>query len=120
MEKNPKFHVPLFPDSKYWDMFRFYINKYLKFKKIGKNIYFEIFMFVVLTANCAIIIAANIVTDPSATNTLDTMDDIILYFYIGECVIKSVGFGIEKYWEDDWNKFDFAMIVLSLSSNILY
>ncbi len=63
MEKNPKYHVPLIPDSEYWHKIRLFINKYLKFKYIGKNIYFEIFMFVVLTLNCSVIIAATIVSE---------------------------------------------------------
>ena len=35
-------------------------------------------------------------------------------------VIKSIGFGIEKYWEDDWNKFDFIMVLISIGSDLLY
>lgn len=42
----------------------------------------------------------------------------MLYIYIGECSIKAIGLGIEKYWEDNWNRFDLALVILSLVSNI--
>ena len=64
---------------------------------------------------------------------LDLWDDIILYLYIVEFFIKIVGLGIEKYtdfgrqlvlenlyFDDDWNIFDFIMIIMSLVSNLLY
>lgn len=50
----------------------------------------------------------------------DSLDDYFLYMYIIEFMIKIIGLGIEKYWEDDWNKFDFGMIVLSVASSLLY
>ncbi len=43
----------------------------------------------------------------------------MVYFYIVECAIKIIGLGIEKYFVDGWNSFDFFMVILSLSSNIL-
>lgn len=53
-------------------------------------------------------------------NTLDLIDNICLYFYILEALIKGIGLGIEKYWEDPWNKFDFIMIIISILSDILF
>ena len=34
---------------------------------------------------------------------LDQIDEVIIYIYIAEAIIKVVGLGIEKYFEDDWN-----------------
>ena len=28
------------------------------------------------------------------------------YIFIGEMVVKHVGFGLEGYWQDPWNQFD--------------
>lgn len=39
-------------------------------------------------------------------------------FYIVECIIKGIGLGLEKYVEDDWNKFDLSLVTLSLISNL--
>ena len=58
--------------------------------------------------------------DSPTIPTYDLIDQIILYFYIFECVVKAIGIGIEKYWEDDWNKFDFAMVMISIASDLLY
>lgn len=68
-----------------------------------KSGYFDGFMFLVLTLNCAIIIASAIVTDEDALLILDSIDDYILYVYILECILKIIGLGVEKYWEDSWN-----------------
>lgn len=35
-------------------------------------------------------------------------------------MIKIIGLGIEKYFNDNWNKFDFSMIIISLASSVLY
>lgn len=77
-------------------------------------------MFAILIINCVIIIYATIESDEDTLIILDTIDDVILYFYIKECIIKGIGLGLEKYWEDNWNKFDFFMVLLSLFSNLLY
>ena len=37
-------------------------------------------------------------------------------FYIGEAVIKIIGLGIEKYFHDNWNVFDFSMIWIAIAS----
>lgn len=42
-------------------------------------------MFLVLGVNCGVIIAGYI--DDSEQDLLDSMDEIILYFYIGEVLI---------------------------------
>lgn len=90
---------------------------------------FELFMFVILIINCVIIICSagiyiffiqKVMTDDDTIAIFDIMDDYCLYFYILEFVIKIIGLGIEKYWEDDWNRFDFGMIVLSVASSLLY
>jgi hypothetical protein len=41
--------------------------------------------------------------DEDLNIVLGEIDDICLYFYIVECIIKIIGLGVEKYFEDDWN-----------------
>lgn len=36
---------------------------------------------------------------------LDQIDEVIIYIYIAEAIIKIIGLGIEKYFEDDWNTY---------------
>jgi voltage-gated sodium channel len=77
-------------------------------------------MFVVLIINSVVIIGGLIVTDEEKLALYDKIDGIVLYFYIGECVIKIIGFGVQKYWDDDWNKFDFIMVLISVFASLLY
>jgi len=58
--------------------------------------------------------------DEEVIAIFDTIDDYFLYMYCVEFLIKVIGLGIEKYWDDDWNKFDFGMIVMSVASSLLY
>ena len=46
----------------------------------------------------------------------DLVDDVCLLFYILEALIKIIGLGVDKYFEDGWNKFDFFMIMISLTT----
>lgn len=117
-ENYPKYQPPMLPDNKIWDSVRKFLNQYLKLKKIAKSLPFEIFMFIVLIINCGIIIAMAVITDESKIEELSKIDDILLYFYIAECVIKIIGLGIEKYFEDPWNVFDLVMVVISLASDL--
>jgi len=34
-----------------------------------------------------------------------------------EATVKIIGLGFEKYYEDDWNKFDFLMVIVSLMTD---
>ena len=74
-------------------------------------------MFVVLILNSGVIIALSILdeSDPNFA-WLELVDNIILGFYVKECIIKIVGLGIEKYFEDSWNNFDFMMALISIIS----
>ena len=58
LEENPKWHLPMFPDSQNWNRFRKYLNRKIKLKLFAKSTGFEGFMFLVLIVNCVVIIAA--------------------------------------------------------------
>ncbi|EGR33043.1 hypothetical protein IMG5_062980 [Ichthyophthirius multifiliis] len=114
-ESNDNFRIPMFRNNKYWGLFRKILNKKLHLKKYVKNYIFESLMFVVLAVNCTVLIISQFQNE----QIYDDIDSFLGYFYIFEFVLKIVGFGIEKYFQDNWNCFDFAMIIVSLSSNIL-
>jgi len=118
MEKNPEFAVPLFGDLKIWNIIRKkFFNNILKIKKIVKHIVFEIFITLILISNCICLIIALTIKNESTINTLFIFDEIFLYFYIAEAVLKIIGLGFEKYFEDGWNRFDFIMVIMSLTSD---
>lgn len=120
VEQNPYYQLPLLPDFWWWVATRNFLNRKLKLKKIAKNVIFEVFMFIVLIVNCVVLIMAQMETDEEKLNTLYTIDNICLYIYIVECAIKAIGLGLEKYWEDGWNRFDFYMIIMSLAIDFVF
>ena len=77
-------------------------------------------MFIVLIINVIVIFWAMFEPDKDKVATLDMIDEVILYFYVGECVIKIIGLGVEKYFEDEWNVFDFWLAVISLFSSVMF
>lgn len=119
IESDQKFFLPIFPDYMFWDKFRRFMNRYLKIKLIIRSFYFELFMFVVLIVNSATVVASQITDDTEQNDIYDRIDDVCLYIYIAECVLKIVGFGIIKYFDDNWNIFDFVLVILSLFSSVL-
>ena len=64
------------------------------------------------------IIGATLTTDIKRQRELDTIDQVILYFYVLEVIMKVTGLGVEKYYDDDWNKFDLILVVMSIASDI--
>ena len=101
VEKNPFFQLPMFPDFYFWDIARKFLNKSLKFKVIAKSVYFELFMLIVLLANCIIIIWGAIETDIETLKILDLIDDIILYFYIGNLFLTLI-FISRMHYKRNW------------------
>ena len=41
---------------------------------------------------------------------------VFVSFFVVECLLKHLGLGPIVYWSDHWNKFDFVIVVLSLTS----
>ena len=72
-------------------------------------------MTIVLLLNCGEVISSNFISsDDPAMTFLNAIDDMCFYLYIIEFALKIVGLGIIKYFIDSWNKFDFAMIIVSM------
>lgn len=46
----------------------------------------------------------------------DELDDYFFYLYTGEFLIKLIGLGVEKFFNDSWNVFDFFMVFMSALS----
>lgn len=101
MEKNHKFRIPSFGNINKITLVRDFINKYFFLKKISKSVIFEIIMLLILFVNFIAIVVGSVVTDGDLISNLDLIDDICLYLYIIEAIIKIIGLGLEKYFDDD-------------------
>lgn len=73
------------------------------FKKISKSSAFNIFIFTILIINIIIIIVNMTLVDPQTNEILDVIDNCCLGIYIIEFLIKIIGLGIARYFEDSWN-----------------
>lgn len=49
---------------------------------------------------------------------LEVIDDVFVYVFVAEFVLKLVGMGFRNYFRDNWNKFDFLLVVTSLLMNV--
>lgn len=45
---------------------------------------------------------------------LNLYNDIFTFIFIGDMVVKIIGLGVRDYFADDFNKFDFLIIMFSL------
>jgi len=50
----------------------------------------------------------------STLKIFDLVDDGFVYLFCLEAVLKIIGLGVNEYFTDNWNKFDFILVVLSL------
>lgn len=58
---------------------------------------------------------------PFSDDTLrvfDIIDDVFVFIFCAEAVTKIIGMGIVEYFNDNWNRFDFILVVLSLILNV--
>ena len=56
--------------------------------------------------------------DDETLSTLDTIDTVFVYIFVGEFIIKVFGLGLRDYFKDNWNKFDFVLVVSSLLMDV--
>ena len=50
------------------------------------------------------------------TMVLETSNLVFVFIFTGEAVLKLIGLGPTYYFYIDWNKFDFAVVIMSLTS----
>jgi len=75
-------------------------------------------MLIIIILNTIVIILENVDTDQSIADFLDTIDGYFVYIFIIEFVMKIIGLGVTDYFKDNWNKFDFFLIVSSLAMDM--
>ena len=80
--------------------------------------YFEIFMFLVIMVNMVIIILSYLDLNEETLSKVDTADQVIMYIFVVEAIIKIIGLGPSLYFRDSWNRFDFALVITSLCVDV--
>lgn len=78
------------------------------------NIFFELFMMIVVILNTVTILIYFFSYDQDTLDTIDSIDQVIIWIYCAEAVMKILGNGLLKYFKDGWNLVDFFSTVLSV------
>jgi len=103
----------------FWKNFREKCNKKIKFILLANNFTYNLIIFLLMIFNCAILIAAEAISDRTTVRALYFIDELLLYIYLIDFFIKIFAFGFEQYFQDFWNKFDFLVLFISFFSEFL-
>ena len=94
-----------------WERFRAYMDLKFNLKENIESPVYQAVMFVITITNCALIVASLTVTDPTAIQLFDIFDKVYYAIYLAEFIGKIIALGYYDYFEDDWNKFDFILVL---------
>lgn len=78
------------------------------------------FILLLILLNAVIIFINGFELSPVTRYILLVGDNLITGLFLSELIIKFKEFGLKKYFDSNWNKFDFLLIVLSLPSLIAF
>lgn len=93
-------------------------------RNLVESAYFDFAIFSLILVNCILVMC----TVPLPNNdecdyneTVDTIDTVFLAFYILEMLLKMIAWGVyfcgeTSYLRGGWNRFDFAIIVVGITS----
>ena len=77
-------------------------------------------MLIIVLINSIIVIIGFIDSNEARGELYDTIDYWFIIVYIIEFLLKIVGLGIFGYFRDNWNKLDFILIIISLSTDFAF
>lgn len=103
-----------------WKRIRSFLNTYLKIKTIVNHPIFEIVIIIVLIINSVIIALTFANLSEPIDNVLVQIDHYFVYIYILEAFLKIIGLGILGYFRDNWNKLDFILIIVTLTTDVAF
>lgn len=104
----------------FWKFFKLFMRKYLRLDYIAKNMCFELLMFLLIIINSIMLIYSIYFASETTANLIEQIDKLFLIVYIIEFFIKLIGLGIDIYFKDTWNKFDFSLIIMSILTIVLF
>ena len=116
LESHESFAIPLMKRRKFWKMFREKLNSKFKFLNLANSFNYNLIIFILTISNCGILIAAEVLKNSEYVVVLYFIDEIFLYIYFIDFLIKIFAYGFEQYFSDIWNKFDFLVLVISFVS----
>lgn len=98
--------IPVEPESK-WRKFIF---------NLVQSQFFEGIVQSVIMFNTITLIISHNGSSETFNTTISILNTIFVAFFIVECILKLLGYGIQYYFSQSSNQFDFFIVVLSLVS----
>ncbi|MEZ4824789.1 MAG: ion transporter [Bacteroidia bacterium] len=74
---------------------------------------------VVISLNAVILFLLSFDLNPSTVLALEVLDALFLFFFLMEALVKISQMGWREYISSGWNKFDLAILLLSIPSFLL-
>ena len=91
------------------------VNKFrLFFYEVSKHVVFEMFILGCILLNMVQMAMAYDKGSEDYMYTLETINLVFTIIFILEAGIKLTGFGIKGYFNNNWNRFDFVVVVSSI------
>jgi hypothetical protein len=76
-------------------------------------------MFFFVIGNTVEMIWAMTEPEDSVLEILDAIDQWMLYVFTAEVAFRVLGTSMNEYFSDNWNKFDFILVVISFATDLL-
>ena len=70
--------------------------------------------------NMVTIVLSYIDIPDDVQSDINTLDDVLLYIYTGEAILKIIGLGPLNYFRDPWNVLDFILVIISLMVDVTF
>lgn len=80
---------------------------------ISESIFFQIFSFIVILANSIVLSLSKYPEDGILESKIETFNLAFFCFFMFELLVKIGGQGFKMYFEDQFNWFDFTVLVIS-------
>jgi hypothetical protein len=81
--------------------------------KLFTSRWFEIFIVGVILFNAILLAMQYVGAEQTYLDTLNILNNLCLAIFAAEQLLKIIGLGPRQYWEDVWNRFDFAIVVIT-------
>ena len=108
--ENSAMMPPMFDDVQTWVKLRKFVNKTFKLKDIVKHWIFELIISILIIASFVNAILYSFQSWPVTI----ILDDIFVWIFVVELLMRVLAFGPETFFADRWNKLDSLLIGVSL------
>lgn len=97
-----------------------FVTHKLCLKRLVSSTIFNAVMMGCIILNCVTIIMAYLELSTEIDDIISTIEEVLLYVYTGEAVLKIIGLGPLMYFRDSWNLLDFVLVIISLIVDVTF